>query len=274
MRTKDKSHRLGRPRPLRQWLTAEDYAAAIDAACVPLILQPDHIPALSAAERAIDQTLRALQRPEPISLLTVADDLRAIGKRGRPALRRLLPELPAALAAANPRAAVADLLTHSDVTAIIALLDAASSDAGSERGAAVLADAIVKPSNLRPWAQAAERQYAAAATSRVPGAAVADPVPDSGCLGRSVGFCLIATYVALSGRRAGASRVDGRYEHEGTPTGPLIRYLVELYSRLHAHLAADGFTRHLAGERLWSPTPETLVPWIDDYRRDEARPPT
>ena len=196
----------------------EDYAAAIDAARVPLVLQDGQAGALTAAQDAIDRTLRALQRPEPVSLLAVVNDLRAIGKRGRPVLKRLLPELPTALAAADARAGVIDLLKRSDVTAIVALVDAASADVGNGLGTAAIANA------------------------------------------------LIATFAALTSREVVYSRFYPLSDDKGRPTGPLIRYLTEIYRRPHTRLEADGFTRHLAHERLWSPRPETLVTWIETYR--------
>lgn len=67
------------------------------------------------------------------------------------------------------------------------------------------------------------------------------------------------------------SRIKPEVPDAGKPSGPLIRYLSTLYSRLHTRLEAHGFTRHLAAERLWSPTHETLLAWVANYRSSATK---
>lgn len=82
MKSRDRSSHLRAPRPLRPWLQAEDYHAALAAAGVELAPN-DAEAALAAAAAAIETALRVLQLPEPASLLGVAQDLKSVGKCGR-----------------------------------------------------------------------------------------------------------------------------------------------------------------------------------------------
>ena len=160
MKSRDRSLHLRAPRPLRPWLQAEDYHAALTAAGVELA-PIEAEAALAEAAAAIGTALRVLPLPLPASLRSVAQDLKAVGKRGAFALRPFLPGLSGILAGPDPRTVLTELLARSDLTVIVALLDAASVDVGTESAAAAVADAILTGGSLRQWAEAARAQYLA-----------------------------------------------------------------------------------------------------------------
>ena len=162
MKSRDRSLRLRAPRPLRPWLQAEDYHAALTAAGVELAPIGAEA-ALAEAAAAIGTALRVLPLPVPESLLGVAQDLKAVGKRGACALKPFLPGLSGILAGPDPRTVLTELLARSDLTVIVALLDAASAEPGPDGAAAMVADAIITGGSLRAWAEIARAQYLAGA---------------------------------------------------------------------------------------------------------------
>lgn len=270
MKSRDRSSHLRAPRSLRPWLIAEDYHAALMAADVELVPNGAEA-ALAEAAAAIDTALGVLQLPGPVSLLGVAQDLKVVGKRGAVALRRHLPGLPEVLASADPVTALTALLAQSDRTVIVALLDAASADVGGEGAAAAMAEAILTNGSLRRWAEASRAQYMAGAIrERRSDVRAHAHLPGDRDLGQALCWALIGTFGALTGRTPGVSRVKPEVDGAGEPSGPLVRFLIELYRCLRVRPEADLATHDLAREMMWSPSPETLARWSTAYRRDQA----
>ena len=275
MKAQARSLRLRAPRPLHPWLSAEDYRAALLAAGVVLAPTDAEAALAAAAAEAITTALRVIQLPAPVSLQGVARDLKAIGKRGATALKRYLPGLPGILAGPDPRTALTGLLARSDLTVIVALLDAASADAGPEGAAARVAEAIITEGSLRPWAEAARAQYLAGVLrEEQSNVRLHEQLPGDRDVAQDLGRALIGTFVALTGRPPGISRIKPEVPGAGEPSGPLIRYLLALYGCLRARLEAVPATHDLARERIWSPSPETLVRWSAAYRQKPEQPAT
>ena len=99
-----------------------------------------------------------------------------------------------------------------------------------------------------------------------------DQAVESRLKAQALGLEATHTYCLLTGRPARISRIpDGYKGAPGTPTGPLIRFLNELYDCARNRLIALDGNRDAADIEALNPKSETLVGWIRAFKLDRAQ---
>jgi len=225
-------------------------------------------PSKAALDDAAEAVFWVAQRLVTASSIPTIGEIREIADKLDEIQRACLTvlqavQLPEPLPGKSMFNGPAHALNRSRDPLVIALLDAANGPDGSEKGGVKIAQALHMIAWMASCAKAARDQFAAGV--RREKASRQDPAARSPA--RELGFAMIETYPALTGRKLRFSRKKPGPESGGELDGPLIRYLMQLFECARRNLSRDPERAQLVDLREWHPSRETLAAWINQYRR-------
>ena len=243
-------------------LLPEHFAEALAAAGIDRLPNKQSLEAVTISVDPFVQAVLSGQVSPPVGAFhRTIDALAAVESGCAAALTPVLTPLPVPMP--HEEAALARALGDSLDPLIVALSDAAATCGGDNPEGRLLADTMLAVDRLRAWAVASRTQFETGLSRE----RFARAAPEAQSPPRDLGFALIRIYLELTGQQQPCRSRALDKNGEIRPGGPLIRYLEHLFRAAHEQLGKIPEQAGLARNRGWTPSPETLVAWIKEFRR-------